>query len=106
MMGISEIASSKEYIPLKVHAWYQKPFEHVCSNYFKVTTNLQKLRTVPVNNVTNLAYRHWLISCTHPSRRYSVVQYLLVYLIVYFALIFQNLGVASLEREIQEIRRH
>jgi hypothetical protein len=72
----------------------------------KLSTNLQILRTVPVNNVTNLAYRHWLISFTHPSRRYSVVQYLLVYLIVYFVLIFQNLGVASLEREIQEIRRH
>ena len=39
MLGISEISSSDIYIPFKVHPWYRKTLEHVCSNCFKVIHN-------------------------------------------------------------------
>ncbi|EFX75338.1 hypothetical protein DAPPUDRAFT_323452 [Daphnia pulex] len=54
MMGISEIASSKEYIPLKVHTWYHKPFEHVCSNCFKVIYQFAKTENRPCEQCNKL----------------------------------------------------
>ncbi|EFX69984.1 hypothetical protein DAPPUDRAFT_257772 [Daphnia pulex] len=42
MMGISKIAPSKEYITFEVHAWYKRPFEHVCTGCFELIIQFQK----------------------------------------------------------------
>ncbi len=41
MMGISEIASSETYIPLKIHQWSRKHFEHSCFRCYNVISNFK-----------------------------------------------------------------